>query len=140
MSNKVNSNIFPRTDDDSAQLKSENVNLSLKNMCNQYDHVTFSDQDGAFRLSDESVNDALLLGDGLHPNYKGTQKLINTVKIKNQLSIVIKNQLPIRITTQIPITVLQVIHHFYPSLSCSAKTTAIEPINHFLYKLQTFRS
>ena len=82
IANKVTlSSILPRTDDDSAQLKSENVNLSLKNMCNQYDHVTFSDQDGAFRLSDESVNDALLLGDGLHPNYKGTQKLINTLKI-----------------------------------------------------------
>ena len=78
MSNKVTlSSILPRTDDDSAQLKSGNVNLSLNNMCNQYDNVTFSDQDGAFRLADESVNDALLLGDELHPNYKGTQKLIN---------------------------------------------------------------
>ena len=82
MSNKVTlSSILPRTDEDSAQLKSENVNLSLKNMCNQYDHVTFSDQDGALRLSDESVNAALLSGDGLHPNNKGTQKLINKVKI-----------------------------------------------------------
>ena len=82
MSNKVTlSSILPRTDDDIAQPKSENINLSLKNMCNQYDHVTFSDQDGAFHLSDESGNDALLLGDGLHPNYKGTQKLINTLKI-----------------------------------------------------------
>ena len=48
-------------------------------MCSQYDHVTFSDKDGAFRLSKGFVNDALPLGDGLHPNYKGTQKLINTL-------------------------------------------------------------
>ena len=61
MSNKVTlSSILPRTDDDSAPLKSEYVNLSLKNMCNQYYNVTFSDQDGAFCLGDESVNDALL--------------------------------------------------------------------------------
>ena len=82
MSKKVTlSSILCRTDDDSAQLKSAKVDLSLKNMCNQQDNVTFSDQDGAFRLGDESVNDALLLGDQLHPNYKGTQTLINTLKI-----------------------------------------------------------
>ena len=83
-------------------------------MCSQYDHVTFYDKDGAFRLSKGFVNDALPLGDGLHPNYKGTQKLINTL---DAIVHCYKNQFLIRITgTQMATTVLQVVHHFFPSL------------------------
>ena len=75
------SSILPRTDDSSAQLKSENTNIKLKALCSQLDRVSFCDHDGAFRQADRSVNDALLIGDGLHPNLKGTQKIINNLKI-----------------------------------------------------------
>ena len=60
---------------------SENVNLSLKSLCDQYDKVSFCDNNGSFLLSDRSINDALLLRDGLHLNFKGTQKLISNLHI-----------------------------------------------------------
>ena len=77
----VLSSVLPRTDNGSAQLKSENVNLSLKSLCDQHDTVSYCDNNGSFLLSDQSVNDALLLRDGLHLNFKGTQKLISNLRI-----------------------------------------------------------
>ena len=77
----VFASIIPRTDSGSAQLKSENVNLSLKSLCQNKANVTFIDLDGTFRVSDGSINDALLLNDGIHLSYKGSEKLIKYLNI-----------------------------------------------------------
>ena len=74
------SSITPRTDNGPANLKVQNVNLSLKNLCSQ-SNVKFIDNDGTFLTSDKSPNDALLL-DGLHLNDRGTTKLITNLGIK----------------------------------------------------------
>ena len=74
------SSITPRTDSGPANLKIQNVNLSLKNLCSQ-SNVKFIDNDGTFLTSDKSPNDALLL-DGLHLNDRGTTKLITNLGIK----------------------------------------------------------
>ena len=75
------SSILPRTDDQEANIKAENTNLSLKDLCSEYDKVSFCDQDVNFRLADGSINDALLVNDGLHPNHKGSLRIINNLKL-----------------------------------------------------------
>ena len=82
MSQKVVlSSVLPRTDDSTAQLKSENVNLKLKSMSSPLETVSFCDLNGSFLSADKCVNDALLLRDGLHPNFKGSQKIIDNLHI-----------------------------------------------------------
>ena len=70
----VFSSVLPRTDDGPTQLKLENFNLSLKELCNNSQNVNFVDNDCYFKVADGSTNDALLLNDGLHLSFKGTEK------------------------------------------------------------------
>ena len=83
ISDKVHlSSIIPRTDNGQAQLKAENTNRRLKDMCLRMPKVTFIDHDTNFLLSDKSPNDACLEGDdGLHLNQYGCQKLIKNLGI-----------------------------------------------------------
>ena len=74
------SSITPRTDSGPANLKVQNVNLSLKILCSQ-SNVKFIDIDGTFLTSNKSPNDALLL-DGLHLNDRGTTNLITNLGIE----------------------------------------------------------
>ena len=69
------SSIIPRTDDGSAQLKAENVNLEFKQYADQSLDVSFLDNDKTFRLADKSPNDGYLI-DGHHLSYSGSYKEI----------------------------------------------------------------
>jgi ABC-type transporter Mla subunit MlaD len=71
----VLSSILPRTDNGEANLKGENVNRLLRDICNQINEVTFCNNDGSFRLADQSPNDAYLMPHGHHLNYKGSERL-----------------------------------------------------------------
>ena len=79
-SNVLFSSILPRTDNSSANLKGENANVILKTLCHQ-SNVKHVDNNGIFLTADRSPNDALLL-DGLHPNDKGTKKLISNLGVE----------------------------------------------------------
>ena len=79
--NVVLSSILPRTDNGPAQLKGENLNLKLKTVCDQTDKVTFCDNDGSFRLANGSPNDALLMPQGHHLNFRGSEQLIKNLNI-----------------------------------------------------------
>ena len=82
LSNTVTlSSILPRTDNSSAQLKLENTNLRLKDMCIRMPKVKFVDNDSKFRLADKTPNDALLEADGLHLNHQGSLHLIKNLGI-----------------------------------------------------------
>ena len=82
LSNTVTlSSILPRTDNSSAQLKLENTNFHLKDMCIRMANVKFVDNDSKFRLADKTPNDALLETDGLHLNHQGSLHLIKNLGI-----------------------------------------------------------
>ena len=78
----VISSILPRTDDGTAQLKAENVNLKLKSLCDQNPNIVFCDNDCTFRLNGGSINNLLLWNDGHHLRYVGSERLIKNLKIK----------------------------------------------------------
>jgi regulator of replication initiation timing len=87
ISNSVHvSSILPRTDDPTSNLKGENANISIKKLCEDTPGAHFIDNDGTFRLADSSPNDALLLNDGKHLSYKGSEKLIQNLKISAKVS------------------------------------------------------
>ena len=75
------SSILPRTDNGEAQLKSENTNTRLRQLCPRMSKVTFVDHDRNFRLSDNSINDAYSDRDGLHLNQSGCDRLVKNLKI-----------------------------------------------------------
>jgi hypothetical protein len=75
------SSILPRLDDETASQKAETANVYLKELCEQNEKVTFCNLSGSFVLADGNVNDALLMPDGVHPNYNGTQKIIANMKL-----------------------------------------------------------
>ena len=74
--------IIPRTDNSRAQLKSENVNLKFKELCERNINTQFVNNDPSFRLADMSINNGFLLPDGLHLSPQGSEKLIKNFNVK----------------------------------------------------------
>ena len=81
----VLSSILPRTDNPVAEQKGVEVNIKLKSLCEQTDKVKYCDNDGSFRLADGSINDALLMPQGHHLNYRGSEKLAKNLQIEAKL-------------------------------------------------------
>ena len=74
------SSILPRTDNGSAQLKAESVNIQCKQFSDQNAHIKFISNDETFRLADISPNDGYLI-DGHHLTYTGSERLIKNLDI-----------------------------------------------------------
>ena len=74
------SSILPRTDNGSAQLKAESVNIQCKQFSDQNAHIKFISNDETFRLADKSPNDGYLI-DGHHLTYTGSERLIQNLDI-----------------------------------------------------------
>ena len=70
--------ILPRTDNGSAQLKAESVNIQFKQFSDQNAHIKFISNDETFRLADKSPNDGYLI-DGHHLTYTGNERLIKKI-------------------------------------------------------------
>jgi hypothetical protein len=75
------SSICPRTTTVHARNQIDSVNAGLQVMCGE-ENVNFVDNTQCFYLKDNSVNDAYLLADGVHLNYKGTNKLAQNLCLK----------------------------------------------------------
>ena len=75
------SSIISRTDNGQAQLKSENTNLKIREMCARMPKVSYIDNDKNFRFADMSPNDAYLDMFGLHLNKQGTERLIKNLRV-----------------------------------------------------------
>ena len=69
------SSILPRTDNGSAQLKTDSVNIQFSD---QNAHIKFIGNDETFRLADKSPNDGYLI-DGHHLTYTGNERLIKKI-------------------------------------------------------------
>ena len=69
------SSILPRTDIGAAQLKAENINPRLREMCTRMPKVAFVDHDHNFRLADKTPNTSFLDADGLHLSQQGCEAL-----------------------------------------------------------------
>ena len=76
------SSILPRLDDGAAQLKAENVNPQIKEICSRNPKFVYIDNDVNFRLADKSPNEGYLEDDGLHINEKGTERLIKNFGVQ----------------------------------------------------------
>ena len=83
------SSILPQIDPENTgiNLKTDNVNDYLKQMCNESTNCTFIDNDCSFKLSNTNPNDALYVNDGVHVNFKGAQKLLSNLKLFENVSV-----------------------------------------------------
>ena len=72
---------------DNQQLKIDHMNENLKKLSQDFPYCSYIDNDGTFRLADMSPNDALYVSDGCHLNNKGTQKLIDNLKLTKKATV-----------------------------------------------------
>ena len=71
------SSILPRTATKADAWETiQTVNHGLEELCRVSTRVQYVNNDTKFTLGDGSPNDALILSDGVHLTYKGTQKLL----------------------------------------------------------------
>ena len=71
----------PRTDSSDCQERVDILNACLATAATDND-VTFVNNDLTFKLSDGTVNDGYLLGDGVHLNNKGTNRIAKNMQLK----------------------------------------------------------
>ena len=76
------SSVLPRSDG-SIQLKIDTVNEAVKKVFREQPNCSFIDNDGTFKLSDLSQNEAMFLRDGHHISYRGTDKLISNLELND---------------------------------------------------------
>ena len=83
--NVLVSSIPPRTDDVIRQQRVEELNTILQDVSAKVG-VKFISIDKSFRLADGQPTDGYLCKDGLHPNSRGTSRLIDNLRLAKQLA------------------------------------------------------
>ena len=79
--------VLPRPREPEIQIKMDHVNDSIKKLCKEKPAYNFVNNDGAFKLSDLSPNEAFYTEDGVHISYHGSQKLVSNLGIKDMCYI-----------------------------------------------------
>ena len=65
------------------QLKVDHVNEDTRQMCKRMEGCQYIDNDGSFKLADQSPNEAFYVADRVHLNYQGNIKLIKNLGIED---------------------------------------------------------
>ena len=84
--------ILPRPKRPDVQLKTDHVNEAVKKLCHENQAYEFVDNDGTFKLSDLTRNDAFFIEDGVHTSYYSTSKLISNLGISDLSRVRKRNQ------------------------------------------------
>ena len=80
------SSICPRGSNVEVKSQIDSVNAGLQVICADEDEkVSFVDNSSCFYLKNDSVNEAYFLDDGIHLNYKGTNKLAQNLQLKTKV-------------------------------------------------------
>ena len=83
------SSVLPCKDVDNTniQMKIDHVNDNMERLCRENRDCHFIDNSGSFKLADMSVNDALFVTDGIHPNTRGAQKFISNLQLADLATV-----------------------------------------------------
>ena len=82
----VLSSMLPHADG-AVQLKVDTVNEESLNMCRSESNVDYVCNDGCFKLSDQTQNEALFVSDKLHPSYPGSTKLLKNLGLLDVMKV-----------------------------------------------------
>ena len=74
-------------DNTNIQMKIDHVNENMERLCRENRDCHFIDNSGSLKLADMSVNDALSVTDGIHPNTRGAQKLISNLHLADLATV-----------------------------------------------------
>ena len=86
----VFSSVLPMTDTENSgtQLKIDTVNKNINTMCLESSNCDYVQNDGVFKLSDMTINDALYVRDGYHINSRGAKRLMYNLKLTETTTII----------------------------------------------------